>query len=171
MTSSKCTDEYLKNHYPPAGGDGKGDNPCDDWPQVNPAHVKKEGTCECPPDKGKYEATKAAAWLNIIPMIGSVISGAIGVPGNCLVSFNNSVNKYQDAQKEFVAMIQAMENRFESVVQVMGQIYTGETSGDPKGILPDAVRAAIAPVMHVTVYMTIIAVAVFLVLVGVVFTM
>ena len=158
--------------YPPGGGDGSGTNPCDDWPDVPPGHVKGSGGCQCPPDKGAYNRAKAAAFFNFIPMIGQVVTGAIGQPGNCQDEFKDSADTYLNAQKAFVAMCEAIEDRFLRIVQMMAQIYTGDTTdGNPTGILPDAVRAALASGMHTTMYLIVIAIAVFLVLLGVVFTM
>jgi hypothetical protein len=166
-----CNYQYLQDHYPPSGGDGSGDSPCDDWPHVPAAKVKDQDDCRCPPDKGKYAAAKAAAFLNIIPMVGEVAISAIGIPADCSKYFQKAADAYQSAQKEFVAMCSAMEREFEQVVDVMREIFSEDTGGQPKGILPDTIRAALAPGMHITLYLALVSGAVLLVLVGVVFTM
>lgn len=167
----KCDMDYLHQHYPPSGGDGKGDSPCDDWPQVPPAKVKDSDGCTCPPNREVYDNYSQAALLAIFPMVGEVAIGALGMPPDCSKVFQKTADTYQSAQKEFVAMCRAMETDFEQVVNIMGKIFTSETDGHPKGILPDTIRAALAPGMHTTIYLAIIAGAVLLVLVGVVFTM
>jgi len=155
--------------YPPAGGDGKASNACDEWPYVSKTTVKG---CTCPPNKDAYGWRKAALFANIIPFVGQVFNSALGMPGNCQDEFKDSADVYRDAQMAFTKILSTIQWNAQAIINVFTDIYSPDTeSGTATGILPTAVKVAMQPGMHTSVLLGIISVAVFCVLFGVILTM
>lgn len=155
--------------YPPAGGDGTGDTPCDDWPIVPPVVIKG---CNCPPKKSEYTSRKWLLGLNILPMVGQAINAGIGPVADCTESFASSSNEYAAAQTELVYWMNQATTSYEEVVGIMSNILKVDPrTGKNSGILPAAIDIAMQPAVATAVYLRIIGVAVFFVLVGVVFTL
>ncbi len=154
--------------YPPAGGNGKASNACDEWPYVSSTTVKG---CTCPPDKDSYGWRKAALFTKVIPFVGQVFSGALGMPGNCQKEFKDSADVYRNAQVKFTAILTTLQWNALSIVNVFSRIYSLGPSGTATGILPAAIKVAMQPGMHMSVLLGIISVAIFCVLLGVIFTM
>lgn len=155
--------------YPPAGGNGKAANACDEWPYVSKTTVKG---CACPPQKDAYGWRKAALFANVIPFVGQIFNSALGMPGNCQNEFKDSANVYRDAQTAFTAALSSIGQWTQSIINVFMDIYTPDTaSGTATGILPATIKVAMQPGMHTSALLGIICVAVFFVLLGVIFTM
>ncbi len=153
--------------YPPSGGDGKGTNSCDDWPPVKGA----EPDCACEPNRGKYNARKAMLFLNIIPMVGQAINAGAGMPGDCTDAFQDASEKYADANVRFTAVCQKSKHDFEVVVNALTDVYQPDPlTHTAQGILPTTVALALQPGMSTTLYLNIICAGIFLVLLGVLFT-
>ena len=94
------------------------------------------------------------------------------MPSNCGPEFKDSAAEFVDAQTKFVSLVSHMEETFHEIVEDFSAIYRPDPiTGEPTGILPDAVRAGLQPAMNTTVYLGIVGVATFLILLGVVFTL
>jgi len=155
--------------YPPAGGDGKASNACDEWPYVSKTTVIG---CTCPPHKDAYGWRKVALFTNIFPFVGQIFNSALGLPRNCQNEFKDSANVYQNAQMAFTKILSTIQWNAQSIIMVFTEIYQPDTaSGSATGILPATIKVAMQPGMHTSVLLGIIAVAVFFVLLGVIFTM
>lgn len=156
--------------YPPAGGDGTGNNPCDDWPVIKPPVTVKG--CHCPPRHSDYTARKWALALNVLPMVGQAINAGIGPVPDCSEAFANSGNAFADAQTELVHWMTKSSSAYDEVVGIMGSIFQVDPlSGEITGILPTAIDVAMQPAVSTATYLRIIGVAIFFVLVGVMFTL
>lgn len=155
--------------YPPAGGDGSGKGSCDDWPPVGDVTI--DG-CTCPPDKYAYGNRKGYLFFNLLPFIGPAINAGIGPVPDCTQAFADSANVYADAQTEFVQATSEARQDFTTVVDILQDIWKPAGRDDKAtGILPTAVAVAMRPAISTIVYLKIIGIAIFLVLVGVVFTL
>lgn len=164
MSSSICDPKS----YPPGGGTGKGDNPCDDKPEVSPTKVTG---CSCPPKKSAYGWRKAALILNVLPIFGQVINSALGKPNDCAQAFANSSAQYASAQTQFMTAAQKDTDAYASTVGIMRNIFNDTGSGPATGILPTAISVAMEPAVATIFYLRIIGIAVFLILLGVIFTL
>lgn len=155
--------------YPPAGGDGTGSTLCDEWPYVSATTVKG---CTCPPAKTGYVARKSALFLNVVPFFGQIFNAMLKMPKNCQNEFKDSSDTYTKAQTKFVALITHVQWDSLAIVEVFTQIYSPDTtSGKATGILPATIAIAMQPGIHTSVLLGIVAVAVFCVLLGVLFTL
>ena len=156
--------------YPPAGGDGKGDNPCDDWPVVNPP-VKVKG-CHCPPRRWEYVNRGWALGLNLIPFVGQAINIGIGPVPDCTEAFTHSSNSDADAQTELVYWMDKTSHAYAEVVGIMGNTFQVDPrTGAISGILATAIDVAMQPAVATATYLRIIGVAIVFVLVGVLFAL
>lgn len=164
----KCDMDYLRDHYQ-QGGDGRNSNPCDDWPVVPAVDVTQ---CPCPPVRAAYDRLKAAAWLSCLPLVGDAIQEVIGLPKDCTEAFQDSTADYLAAQSEFVKVCQEIQGDFADIVQIFAQISSGDDgNGNPQGLLPDTLRFALSRGKYLANYLAITALAAFLILLGVVFTL
>ena len=154
--------------YPPAGGSGKGDNPCDDKPEVPPVQVSG---CSCPPKNSAYGWRKFALISNIFPIVGQTINSGLGKPHDCTQAFANSSTEYASAQTAFMSAAQKDTQAYTQTVRIMANIFNDSGNGPATGILPTAISVAMEPAVATILYLRIIGVAIFLILIGVIFTL
>ena len=130
--------------------------------------------CTCPPRHAGYNGRRwAVSILSFIPIAGQAAIGALQPPHDCTNAFKGSAVEYSLQQTRFIQGLQKMDNKFKSIVMTLGQIFSSSTKPgeQAKGIMPTTMRVALAPGIHVAVYLSVIGVAVFLILMGVAFTM
>ena len=155
--------------YPSSGGSGTGENSCDDWPPVPQVTISKKD-CVCPPDVAGYNWRRSAVFLNVIPFVGQAVNMGIGMPEDCLSILSASSNAFADQTSELVAKIEEFEDSWRTVAVTLSEIYSPSKNGKATGILPTAIEMALQPALSTTLYLGIISVSIFLVLLGVVFT-
>jgi len=155
-------------NYPPAGGSGKGDNPCDDKPEVPPVEVTG---CSCPPKNSAYGWRKFALILNVLPIIGQTVNSALGKPTDCSQAFANSSAEYASAQTQFMTVAQKDTDAYAKTVGIMANIFNDTGNGPATGILPTAISVAMEPAVATIFDLRIIGIAIFLILLGVIFTL
>lgn len=157
--------------YPPAGGDGSGTNACDDYPPVEtPQTISGEDGCTCPPPKPVRQQFMAA--LSFIPFVGQILVSTLGRVPNCTELLAERKSAYANAQKDFQWRVQQITSDQDEIVTTLGRVVQwSEGSEEMTGILPDTLALLVAYGKHTTTYLTVIAVAVALVLLGVTLTM
>jgi len=148
------------------GGSGQNDNPCDEWPPAPKAQYPPG--CPCPPDWGDYQGRKwGMSILGCIPFIGSGITAVWGLPKTCDEPYKDAIIKYKSAQAEAVATIAQIRHTWDEILQDFKEIYDPVTH---TGILPTSLGLMVTPALHTAVYIGICLFGLFLVLLGVLFT-
>ncbi len=125
--------------------------------------------CTCPPDKAEYTKRQIALFANVVPFAGQAVTYSLGLPSNCLEEYKKSAEQYADAQTRFVKLCEQAGKDFFEVVMILKEIYSPSGGADlPSGILPDTLALALQPGLSVTLYLSIIVVAIFVVVIGLV---
>ena len=164
-------DECDLKDYPPAGGDGSGSNACDEYPPVEtPEHISDKDGCTCPPPKPvKQQAMAALSW---IPFVGQILISTVGQVPNCADLLAERQLDYEQAQKDFQNAVTDITSDQDEIVTTLGNVVSW-TEGSDKltGILPTTMDMLTAYAKHTLYYLSVIAVAVGLVILGVTFTL
>ena len=111
------------------------------------------------------------AALSWIPFVGQILISTVGQVPNCTELLAERQAAYQSAQKDFQKVAQIRSDQDEIVTTLGGVVQWTEGSDKVTGILPTTLELLTAYGKHTTYYLTVIAVAVGLVLLGVVFAM
>lgn len=111
--------------------------------------------------------------LSVIPILGDVLTAALPSPKNCSDKLQYSAESYQETQQTFVRMCSEFTHDFEDILNIFTNIDVPaqNASDGAHGLLPDALRAALQPSQHRVIYMSIISLATFFCLLGVVLTL
>ena len=106
-----------------------------------------------------------------MPFVGAGIAGLWGLPDTCNESFRDSAADLAKAHADVVAHLAEIQEGVQEILDDFKQIFSQDAGAEPTGILPTTLNLLLAPSLHTAVYIGICLGGIFLVLVGVIFTM